>query len=153
SAKTSIASSGPWRRCTRCFAIRSGGRAGSRGNGAPGFDSAAGRAVLISAPLPTARGRPTPPRKPSQGVPSMNLRRPVLVLSLVLVLAVPAAAKEGANYIVTLGTDTTSVESYVRTPDQIDVNQLGRAPRVLRRHFVYTMKDGVPTHVTMVVTA
>lgn len=82
----------------------------------------------------------------------MNAARTVSAAALVLALAGPAAAKESGNFIVTLGTDTTSVESYVRTSDRIEVHQVGRAPRVLRRDFVYDLKDGVVTHFALTVT-
>jgi len=82
------------------------------------------------------------------------MRRALVLSSLVLTLALArtAAAKDAGGFIVQLGNDTTSVESYVRDADRIEVDQLGRAPRLLRRHFVYELDHGVITHVTMVVT-
>jgi len=79
-------------------------------------------------------------------------RHSALVVALLAFAAGPAAAKEGGAFIVQLGTDTTSVESYVRDANRIEVDQVGRAPRVLRRHFVYDLAQGEVTHVSMVVT-
>ena len=66
--------------------------------------------------------------------------------------AAPAAADESGGFIVTLGQDTVGAERYTRTKDRIEVYQVGRAPRVLRRHFVYDLKNGMMTHVALVVT-
>jgi hypothetical protein len=73
-------------------------------------------------------------------------------ISLLAFAAGPAAAKEGGAFLVQLGTDTTSVETYVRDANRIEVDQVGRAPRVLRRHFIYDLANGEITHVSMVVT-
>ena len=81
--------------------------------------------------------------------------RAVLALSAVLLLAAttaPAVADESGGFIVTLGQDTVGAERYTRTKDRIEVFQVGRAPRVLRRHYVYDMKDGGMTHVALVAT-
>jgi hypothetical protein len=67
-------------------------------------------------------------------------------------VAAPAAADDSGSFVVQLGTDTTSVESYVRTPSRLEVNQVGRAPRVLRRHYVYELSQGAVTRFSMVVT-
>lgn len=75
-----------------------------------------------------------------------------VVLPLLAFAAGPAAAKESGAFLVQLGTDTTSVESYVRDANRIEVDQVGRAPRVLRRHFIYDVTNGEVTHVSMVVT-
>lgn len=78
----------------------------------------------------------------------------ILVVSLTLALA-PAAALPAADtgaFVVQLGTDTTSVERYSRDKDRVEVDQVGRAPRVLRRHFVYELQNGAVRRVTMVVT-
>src|SRR5690349_24658092 len=79
-------------------------------------------------------------------------RYSALFVALLAFAAGPAAAKEGGAFIVQLGTDTTSVESYVRDANRIEVDQVGRAPRVLRRHFVYDVANGEITHVSMAVT-
>jgi hypothetical protein len=81
--------------------------------------------------------------------------RAVLGLSTVLLLlasALPAAADEAGGFVVTLGRDTVGAERYTRSKDRIEVFQVGRAPRVLRRHYVYDVANGVMTHVAMVVT-
>jgi len=77
------------------------------------------------------------------------------VLTAVLLLgsaAAPAAADESGGFIVTLGQDTVGAERYTRTKDRIEVFQVGRAPRVLRRHYIYDLKNGAMTHVAVVVT-
>lgn len=76
----------------------------------------------------------------------------VLVPLVALTLAAPAFAKESGNFVVRLGQDTVSVEHYVRTPERLEVDQVGRAPRVLRRHFVYEYSKGALTRLTVVVT-
>ena len=78
---------------------------------------------------------------------------PALFAVLLLVsAAAPAVADESGGFIVTLGQDTVGAERYTRSKDRIEIFQVGRAPRVLRRHLVYDLKDGVMTHVAMVVT-
>ncbi len=77
--------------------------------------------------------------------------RSVLASLIALFVAGAAAAKEGGSFVVSLGRDTTSVESYVRTDVRLDVDQIGRAPRVLRRHFIYDFAGGAITHLSMVV--
>ena len=77
----------------------------------------------------------------------------ILALAATFVLARGAAAKDGGGFIVQLGNDTTSVENYVRDAARIEVDQVGRAPRVIQRHIVYELKDGVIQHGTVVATA
>jgi len=82
-------------------------------------------------------------------------RAAVVSLSTVLVAFMTSravAAGETANLIVQLGRDTTSVESYTRTENRVEVDQCGRAPRLQRRHFVYDYTNGALTHFSMVVT-
>lgn len=75
-------------------------------------------------------------------------------VSLALVaLAGPAAADDSGNFVVRLGQDTTSVEHYTRTPSRIEVNQVGRAPRVLKRHFIYDFTKGAISKLAVTVTA
>jgi hypothetical protein len=62
------------------------------------------------------------------------------------------AAGDTANLVVQLGRDTTSVESYTRTENRVEVDQCGRSPRLQRRHFVYDYANGSLTHFSMVVT-
>lgn len=71
---------------------------------------------------------------------------------LALVLAAPAFADDSGSFLVRLGRDTTSVEHYTRTPSRLEVNQVGRAPRVLQRHFVYEYVDGAVAKISVVVT-
>lgn len=60
------------------------------------------------------------------------------VLATLLVLAAPvSAAQETSSFVLTLGSDTTSVEHVTREGSRIVVDQVGRAPRVMRRHFEY----------------
>ncbi len=88
----------------------------------------------------------------------MSLRR-TIAAPLVLVLAAfapsgTAAAKETGTFVVRLGQDTVSVETYFRAPTQLVVEQVGRSPRVLRRHYTYTMTaSGAITRYQLVVTA
>lgn len=62
------------------------------------------------------------------------------------------AAGDTGNFIVRLGRDTTSVESYTRTESRVEVDQCGRSPRLQRRHFVYDYTKGALTRFSMVVT-
>ena len=82
----------------------------------------------------------------------MSFPRLVVASLAILALAGPAAADDSGNFVVRLGQDTTSVEHYSRTSSRIEVDQVGRAPRVLQRHFTYDFKDGAISRFTMVVT-
>lgn len=75
-----------------------------------------------------------------------------IVASIVLGLAATAHADDTGNFVVQLGRDTTSVETFTRSANRLEIDQLGRAPRLLRRHFVYDFKDGSLTRFSMVVT-
>jgi len=66
--------------------------------------------------------------------------------------ALPAAADESGNFLVRLGRDTTSIETYHRSAARLEIDQVGRAPRVLKRHLVYDMKDGATSKLSVVVT-
>ncbi len=66
---------------------------------------------------------------------------------LLPLLSVPAWADDIGNFVVRLGQDTTGVEHYTRSATRLEVDQVGRAPRTLRRHFIYDMKDGILTHI------
>lgn len=80
------------------------------------------------------------------------------ILVLCSCLAMLGAAKSRADsgeqgaFVVTLGVDTTSVERYTRTKDRLEVDQVGRTPRVLRRKFAFELRDGIPQKLSMVVT-
>ena len=73
-------------------------------------------------------------------------------MSVLLALARPVHADESGGFVVKLGADTTSVETYVRSKDRLVVDQVGRAPRTLRRHFTYDFKDGAIAHISTVFT-
>src|SRR5512145_623674 len=68
----------------------------------------------------------------------MFLRTSFALLAL-LALAAPASAQQSGGFVVRLGTDTTSVERYTRTGNRIEVEQVGRVPRVLHRKFTYEL--------------
>ena len=76
----------------------------------------------------------------------------VLAVLLLASAVMPAAAAESGGFIVTLGRDTVGAERYTRGKDRLEVFQVGRAPRVLRRHYVYDFKGGSLTHLALVVT-
>ncbi|HKV74967.1 MAG TPA: DUF2911 domain-containing protein [Gemmatimonadales bacterium] len=48
-------------------------------------------------------------------------------------------AQQTAAFVIRLGQDTTSVERFTRGKDGWEVDQVGRVPRVLRRHAVVTL--------------
>jgi Protein of unknown function (DUF2911) len=75
----------------------------------------------------------------------------LVVLIPSVITSGPAAADDSGNFLLRLGQDTTSVEHYTRTPSKIEVNQVGRAPRVLQRHFTYDFEKGAVTKFEMVV--
>jgi hypothetical protein len=76
----------------------------------------------------------------------------VFALFAIVAIGLPAHADDTGSFIVQLGRDTTSVESYKRTPARLEVDQVGRSPRVLRRHFIYELADGAIKRFSMVVT-
>lgn len=80
------------------------------------------------------------------------IRLRLLLVALVMLVATPVFARDTGTFLVRLGDDTTSVERYTRTPQKLEVHQVGRSPRVLRRHFVYDLKQGNVTGLSMVVT-
>lgn len=86
----------------------------------------------------------------------MLLSHPVARLFLwtatLIGIAVSAqAAPESGAFVVRLGHDTTSVERYTRTADQLQVEQVGRAPRTLSRRFTYTFEKGQLTKLSLIV--
>jgi hypothetical protein len=83
----------------------------------------------------------------------MKPARAALLLLLSLALSGPAAA-ETAGFVVRLGNDTTAVERYTRTPSRVEIDQVGRSPRVLQRHFVYELDSkGATRKATGLITA
>jgi hypothetical protein len=82
----------------------------------------------------------------------MKLTSRLLSLLMLSVLAIPAQADDSGAFVVRLGSDTTSVERYARSKDKLEVDQVGRAPRTLRRKFTYLYADGAIARLDMVVT-
>jgi len=82
----------------------------------------------------------------------MSVPRRLCRMLCLLALASPAVADEAGRFVVRLGLDTTGVESYTRSGARLEVNQVGRAPRVLRRHIVADLQGGGMTHFSLVVT-
>ncbi len=71
-----------------------------------------------------------------------------LVVMLALGLAAPATAQTSGDFVVRLGRDTTGAEHYERRGGHLEVDQVGRSPRVLQRHFAWDFAaDGALTHV------
>lgn len=82
----------------------------------------------------------------------MSIRTFFTPLALLL-LAAPAFAQQSGSFVVRLGTDTTSVERYTRTAKRIEVEQVGRVPRVLHRRFNYDLgPSGETTKASLTVT-
>ena len=69
----------------------------------------------------------------------MKRKIPWFAVSLVLCLARASAAQESGAFIVRLGRDTTGVERFTRSATGLEVQQVGRSPRVLRRRYQYEM--------------
>ena len=84
----------------------------------------------------------------------MILARPFLAATLLAaVLAGPAPADESGSFVVRLGRDTTGVETYKRGANRLEVDQVGRVPRVLKRHFVFDYApSGEVTRIAATVT-
>ena len=82
----------------------------------------------------------------------MSVRSSFALLAL-LALAAPASAQQSGSFVVRLGTDTTSVERYTRTGQRIEVEQVGRVPRVLHRRFTYDLApSGATSRVSLTVS-
>ncbi len=75
-----------------------------------------------------------------------------LTFAAVALTAHSALADDSGYFLTRLGQDTTAVEHYTRTASRNEVDQVGRAPRVLRRHYVYDYSNGTISKFTMVVT-
>jgi hypothetical protein len=72
-----------------------------------------------------------------------------------LLLGLPAMARAQASggFVIRLGRDTTSVERFTESGGKVVLDQVGRAPRVLRRHARYALTPGgTPTDVDLLVT-
>lgn len=84
----------------------------------------------------------------------MKSIRPFLVLAALIAVAPAALAQQSGSFVVRLGTDTTSVERYTRTAQKIEVEQVGRVPRVLHRKFTFELApSGAMTHASATVVA
>ncbi len=84
---------------------------------------------------------------------------PVRTFAVLLVCALATgpvtavrAAETGA-FVIRLGDDTTAVERYERDGDRLVVDQVGRSPRVMRRHYEYLLAGDEVRHLTLTVTA
>ena len=83
----------------------------------------------------------------------MFVARPVFAMMFVVALSTPLAAKESGNFVVRLGRDTTAVEHYTRSANHLEIDQVGRAPRVYQRHIVYDFAaSGTPARFNYVMT-
>lgn len=67
----------------------------------------------------------------------MSPSRFIPFVLLVPALTSPAVAKDAGGFVVKLGNDTTAVESYLRTPERLEVEQVARSPRVSRRRYAF----------------
>lgn len=75
----------------------------------------------------------------------------MFIASGVAALASSAKADSGA-FVVRLGADTVSVETFVRSPSRLEIDQVLRSPRTQRRRYVYEFTKGALTRVTMAVS-
>lgn len=82
----------------------------------------------------------------------MRMLRIALAGAALLACATTALAGETGQFLTRLGRDTTAFETWTRTGDRLEVNQVGRAPRVLQRHFVYTYEKGALATLDVTVT-
>jgi hypothetical protein len=82
----------------------------------------------------------------------MNLKTTSITVLISLGLAGGAAAQDSGSFIVRLGQDTTGVEQFTQTAAGVEVLQVGRSPRVLRRRYFYGM-DARGNMKTMSITA
>ena len=85
----------------------------------------------------------------------MSAARIALAAGFALSLASPlSAAEEHSGFVVTLGRDTTGIERVTRSATSLEVEQVTRAPRVLKRHYVYQLdKQGSIRDFSIVITA
>src|SRR5437763_2905982 len=81
----------------------------------------------------------------------MKLAVRLLVPILAIVPVSAAVAAETGSFLVRLGQDTTSVERHTRSTSRLEVDQVGRAPRTLHRHFVYDLSGDAVTHLSLTV--
>jgi hypothetical protein len=82
----------------------------------------------------------------------MRFARFALAVLSGVVLAGPAAAQDSGSFVVRLGRDTTGVEHYSSTGKRIEIDQVGRSPRVLTRHLTFDLGPGsTVTHGTITI--
>ncbi len=82
-----------------------------------------------------------------------RLRRATLALLALTLACGTLAAQDRAAFIVRLGQDTTSIERFSRSGNRIELDQVARAPRVLRRHATITVaKDGAVNGADVLIT-
>jgi hypothetical protein len=84
----------------------------------------------------------------------MRLYRRLAPLTLLFLGLAPATgqAQSGA-FVIRLGRDTTSVERFSESGGKVVLDQVGRAPRVLRRHASYALTPaGTPTDIDVLLT-
>lgn len=74
----------------------------------------------------------------------------LMCIALWLLSASTVRADDSGSFVVRLGDDTTSVEHYVRGKDRLTIDQVGRAPRTLRRHFTYEYQKGALRRISTV---
>lgn len=73
----------------------------------------------------------------------MATRFGLLTIVLAVLAAGPLASQNSGAFLVRLGNDTISVESFVRKPRQLEIYQVSRAPRTVLRHYVVELeRDG-----------
>ena len=80
------------------------------------------------------------------------MNRSIALLLLALPVSAPAFADESGSFVVRLGLDTTSVQTYRRSGGRLEIDEVGRAPRLLQRHFAFDMKDGGTERLSVTVT-
>ncbi len=79
----------------------------------------------------------------------MSLPRVLLASLVVIAVAGFARADDTGNFVYQLGRDTTSVEHYLRSGSRLELDQVGRAPRTLRRHYTLTLEGERVAHVSL----
>ena len=81
----------------------------------------------------------------------MNRARLALVV-FTLIATCGIAAADTESFVIRLGRDTVAVERCTRTATRVQVDQVGRSPRVMNRSFVYDYGGRVLANLHMVVT-
>jgi len=76
------------------------------------------------------------------------IRRVALIVLSVLAFSRPAAAQDSGCFVSQLGRDTTGIECYRRTDTRVELEQLSRAPSVVRRTIRFDLANAV-THLSI----